>query len=196
MKNKIQTAADNMLSRGDITKTEHNELTKVAFNFSNVLKSVGKFSDVDTLRKILVPLALIGTGAAATKEIIVNPIIESNKIKKSFTAMSEKVPQLADADQEQIKDYFGVVKTFSPKSASNPLVAGALVNKMMQFGGVDHKLVQDISAIQAGLPAPRVAPIVVEGVAKAVATPHIPTEKTTTEFDTKGEITGYKVVQE
>ena len=179
MENIIQTAADNMLNKGSITPTEHNELCKVAFSFSTLLRAGKKLSDIKTLKEILVPIALVGTGAAATKEILVDPLMERNKINKSFALMSEKVPQLAEADQDQVRDYFGVVKTFSPKSASNPLVAGALVNKMMQFGGVDHKLVQDISAIQSGLPVPRVASTVVESVAKAVATPTIPSEKET-----------------
>ena len=38
----------------------------------------------------------------------------------------------------------GAARTF------DPLVAGALVNKIKQFGGVDHKLVQDLASIQKG----------------------------------------------
>ena len=52
------------------------------------------------------------------------------------------------------KNYFKVVRQFSPKAAANPLVAGALVNKMVQFGGVDHKLVQDIASLQKDVAAP------------------------------------------
>jgi len=179
MEDKIKTAADNMLSKGDITQDEHDILYKTAFNLKSVFSLGKKIPPTKAIvNKFLVPLALIGTGVAATKEIIIDPLIESNKINRSFAAMTEKVPQLAEQDQNQIKDYFNVIKTFSPKSASNPLVAGALVNKMMQFGGVDHKLVQDLSAIQAGLPAPRTAPTVVESVAKAVGTSIVPKEKT------------------
>lgn len=69
---------------------------------------------------------------------------------KSFEAMPSKVPQLMDKNPQEIRDYFDVIKMFSPKAASNPLVAGALVNKMMEFGGVDHKLVQDISSLESG----------------------------------------------
>lgn len=197
MKNRIQIAADNMLKKGTIDVGEHNELCKVAFKFKSLLSGVGDLGGQSSnIMNALKGLAIISAGGYAAKEVVVDPLVQKHKINKSFAAMTEKVPQLADADQDQMKDYFGVVKTFSPKSASNPLVAGALVNKMMQFGGVDHKLVQDISAIQAGLPQPRVAPTVVESVAKAVATPRIPTEKTTAEFDSKGQVTGYKVTQE
>lgn len=185
MENKIQVAADNLLTRGDITETEHNELCKVAFDIKGVAQGL---QDLGGKRKqimnILSGIAMIGGGLYAGKELIVDPLVESNKINKSFAAMAEKVPQLADQDQDQVRDYFGVVKTFSPKAASNPLVAGALVNKMIQFGGVDHKLVQDLAAIQAGIPQPKVAPTIIESLAKVVATPTTqPTEKTKFKFD-------------
>ena len=86
----------------------------------------------------------------ALKEGIVDPLVQSHQIQKSYEQLSEKVPQLAEVDQKTIRDYFDVIKTYSPQSAANPLVAGALVNKMMEFGGVDHKLVQDIINIQSG----------------------------------------------
>ena len=60
----------------------------------------------------------------------------------------KKIPQLSEYPEDEVKDFYSVVKTFSPKAASNPLVAGALLNKMLQFGGVDHKLVQDIANIE------------------------------------------------
>jgi len=183
MKNKIRAAADNMLQKGNISKEEHAELFKVAFKIGDVAKGLETLGGKrQAIMNILGGIAMIGGGLYAGKELVVDPLVESNRINKSFLAMTEKVPQLAEQDQGQMRDYFGVVKTFSPKAASNPLVAGALVNKMMQFGGVDHKLVQDISAIQAGMPQPKVAPTIIESVAKAVATPRIPTEKTTSEF--------------
>jgi hypothetical protein len=82
------------------------------------------------------------------KELAADPIVEAAKTSRSFALMNKKVPQLADKDPQQIRDYFEVIKTFSPRSASNPLIAGALVNKMMEFGGVDHKLIQDLNSIE------------------------------------------------
>jgi len=189
MEDRIKTAADNMLTKGSITDVEHGELCKVALKFKDITKGLetlgGKRQKIINL---LGGLALLGGGVYAGKEAVIDPLVQAVKINKSFKAMAQKVPQLADQDQKQMKDYFNVIKTFSPKAASNPLVAGALVNKMMQFGGVDHKLVQDISAIQAGLPQPRVAPTVVESVAKAVGSAAIPTEKTISEFNEYGNL--------
>lgn len=69
-------------------------------------------------------------------------------MRTAYDDMIKKNPMLSEYPKEEVEDYYSVIKTFSPKAAANPLVAGALVNKMIQFGGVDHKLVQDIANIQ------------------------------------------------
>ena len=177
----IKEAADNLLSRNEITTQQHETLVKIAFNplkSKLLLKGLAKFkgfrSDLSTAGvKIykdnpFLAFAALGAGGAIGKELIADPITQAVKIRKSFNTMIEKTPQLAEADQGKLRDYFGVVKAFSPKAASNPLVAGSLVNKMLQFEGVDHKLVQDIAALQAGMPAPRYAPIAAEQAAKSI----------------------------
>ena len=92
-------------------------------------------------------------GAVATGGVLagveLDKYLKSKRdIENSYNTMNEKVPALTEYPQDKIKDYFEVIKTFSPRSASNPLVAGALVHKMLEFGGVDHKLVQDLARME------------------------------------------------
>jgi hypothetical protein len=87
---------------------------------------------------------LAGTAASQIKEGIVDPARTAYQVARSSKDMMKKYPNLKQEDPDKVKDYFNVVKQFSPRAAANPLVAGALVNKMIQFGGVDHKLVQDL----------------------------------------------------
>lgn len=119
------------------------------------------------LKGIGVGAGLLGAGAYITKETIIDPAVRASRIKKSLSSLIEKNPQLEEKDEEKIKDYFNIIKTFSPKSASNPLVAGALINKMMEFGGVDHKIVQDLASIESGFVRPTVGQAAAEGAAKA-----------------------------
>jgi len=160
----IKEAADSLLGKGEITQDEYNLLkNKGAFE----LPKEAAFGDA--LKKILWPIAAVGGVTIGAKEAIVDPLVQHSKIKKSFGQLKAKVPQLQEKDEEDIKDYFNVVKTFSPRAASNPLVAGALVNKMMEFGGVDHKLVQDISAIQAGMARPKIVDTAIQAAAKTLS---------------------------
>jgi len=179
----IKAAAQRLCDKNEISQEECDSITKMAgpWAWFKNLASKGGTKAMSVGKKVvgqgvakrtqgqLLTLAAAGGTAMIGKELVVDPIVESNKIKKSFAAMQKKVPQLAEKDQEQLKDYFDVVKTFSPKSAANPLVAGHLVNKMIEFGGVDHKLVQDISAIQAGMVAPKLTQTALEAGARAVA---------------------------
>lgn len=160
----VKEAADSLLSKGEITQEEYNLLEEKG---AMGIKKEGNLSAFSAaLKGSLFPIAAIGATGVAIKEAIIDPIRESRAIRQSFKLMNSKVPQLAEKDQGDVRDYFEVIKTFSPKAASNPLVAGALVNKMMEFGGVDHKLVQDIAAIQAGSSRPRI----IDTAAQAAAT--------------------------
>ena len=175
----IKEAADSLLSRNEITQDEYNLVKESGLLEEKDLtkEAVGKFKKALVgLRKKFVPLkfgavsaALTGAGIVAGKEMVYDPIKSKLEMSKSLKELPSKVPQLQEKDPEQIKEYFNVVKTFSPKAASNPLVAGALVNKMMEFGGVDHKLVQDISAIQTGLQRPSIVQAATESAAKSIS---------------------------
>ena len=163
----IKQAADSLLSKGEITKDEYNSLedsnlfNKEAGFLTGILKNI-------PLREKMVGVGLAAAAGLAGKELVYDPIKSFINMNRSFELMQKKVPQLAEKDQEEIKDYFDVVKTFSPKAAANPLVAGALVNKMMEFGGVDHKLVQDIVAIESGLARPSIVQSVAESAATGI----------------------------
>lgn len=126
----------------------------------------GKF--MKWMKSFGIGAGILGAGAYVGKETIIDPAVSRSRAKKSFRTLSQAVPQLADKDQKQVKDYFNVVKTFSPKAAGNPLVAGHLVNKMLEFGGVDHKIVQDIAAIESGFIRPTIAQAAAEGAAKSL----------------------------
>ena len=101
------------------------------------------------INKAWIPTVALGAGVVA-KEGIVDPIIQNQKINKSYSELNKYTPQLEDVDQNKIKDYFSVVKTYAPHAAANPLVAGAIINKINEFGGVDHKLILDLLNIQSG----------------------------------------------
>jgi len=186
MKN-IKEAVDALLAKNEITQEEYDMVKEASFdlektaikinNFSRLLvkgrqakRITGKFinnigQSLPTARQAV----LTGAGIFGTRELIVDPITNKIKTDNAFEQMQEKVPQLAGKDPEQLRDYFNVIKTFSPKSASNALVAGHLVNKMIGFGGVDHKLVQDLSSIESGLMKPSLIQAATESGAKSMS---------------------------
>lgn len=173
----VKDAIDSLMAKGEITKDEYDFIEKTGAAKTTSLnaflgalkkqlgsrdkprKIIGQLGGVkpkserivESARKWVIPAAAVGATGLAGRELVYNPIKEGIEINRSFKAMKDKVPQLQEKDDDKIKDYFQVIKQYSPKAAANPLVAGALVNKMMEFGGVDHKLVQDIVSIESGL---------------------------------------------
>lgn len=146
MNTRIQAAAQRLLASGSITKEECEKLEKVAFSWPGLLKGVeGVGLGAKGVLGTAVTAGLIGIG---TKKFLVDPFIQQAQMARSYNDMTNKVPSLQGKDPQQLADYFDVVRSYSPRAASNPLVAGALVNKMIEFGGVDHKLVKDIADIQ------------------------------------------------
>jgi hypothetical protein len=99
-------------------------------------------------QRIAFPLAATAATGAVIKELAVDPFMQARAEKQTLDQLKQVTPQLQDVDDQAIKDYFGVIQTFSPRTATNPLVSGALVNKMIQFEGVDSNLVKDLATIQ------------------------------------------------
>jgi hypothetical protein len=148
----MRKIAEKLLADKKITQTEFDQvkdLTKEAF-FGLMAEEAGKVGLGQTGKTIKEIMQIVGLGAlgAALGSETLRKLNLWEQQSKAYEEMKEKVPLLKEFPEGQIKDYYEVVKTFSPRSAANPLVAGALVNKMLQFGGVDHKLVQDIASIE------------------------------------------------
>ena len=120
-------------------------------SLGKMFKGTAEESDYANVRNLAVGVGALGIGANAAVSVgdaLISPLAQNAKVEYSRRMMLSKTPSLRQEDSKMVKDYFNVVKQFSPKAAANPLVAGALVNKMIQFGGVDHKLVQDLAKIQ------------------------------------------------
>jgi hypothetical protein len=150
----MQKIAKKLLDENQITQEEYEvakDMTKEAFLgelghlFANAAGKIhpnaAKIRDAAQAAALTGIAGMVGMQAIGKAKDMINSHDAYNK-------MIAKMPDLSEYPEEQIKDFYSVVKTFSPKAAANPLVAGALVNKMLQFGGVDHKLVQDIANIE------------------------------------------------
>jgi len=101
------------------------------------------------LKSLIYPalgLSAIGSGIELGK-----PVVRAAQIHNSRNNLTKYNPELKDVDKNIVDGYFNVVKTFSPTAAKNPIVAGNLVNKMVEFGGVDHNLIKGLVDIQKGV---------------------------------------------
>jgi len=179
MEKTLKEVADSLLQKNKITQEEYDsfEMEKdgagpVRTFISKALGNFGKGYE-STANKVIG----FGGGAVAglsaaymAKELVTDPLISTIQINNSYKKLMEKTPQLQSQDPAVIKDYFNIIKSYSPKVASNPMVAGALINKMIEFGGVDHKLIMDLMDMQSKVPTMAI-PLLIGAGAKTLASP-------------------------
>jgi len=125
----------------DTLKSGINRVTTPKRGLSDkVVKGMGVVAET---AKGLGAVGLVGLLGAG----VVGGVTRAMQIQNSKNKILSN-PEFAGADKKTVSDYFDVISTYSPSTAANPIVAGNLVGKMVQFGGVDHKLVQDLATIQ------------------------------------------------
>jgi len=176
MEKTLKEAADSLLQRNEITKDQYDSLeiekTGAGPLRTFVSKAIGGFGK--GLSSVTKNVGEYGGGvfaglaaAALAKELIVDPISGAMQTGNSYNQLMQKTPQLQSQDPGVVKDYFNIIKTYSPKVAANPMVAGALINKMIEFGGVDHKLIMDLMDMQSKVP-PMAIPLMMSAGTKAL----------------------------
>ena len=132
--------SSNTMKPGDVSREAQDTITE---NRMNILSKAHDWAKDNPVLAVGTGLAAIGAGDVV-KEHVIDPAILKAEQVKAFNAMEKKVPSLKGIDEQQKKDYFNVITTYAPGLSRNPYVAGNLVNKFKEYGGPDHKLVQDI----------------------------------------------------
>jgi len=107
------------------------------------LEGIGKFISKHKILTLGAGAFAIGAGDVV-KEVIIDPAKLKVEQINAFKKMEEKVPSLKGIDPEKKREYFKIISLYSPSLSRNPYVAGNLVNKFNEYGGPDHKIVQDI----------------------------------------------------
>lgn len=114
------------------------------------VKGLGEFAKRHKFLTIGAGALALGAGDVV-KEVIVDPAKLKADQMRAFKEMESKVPSLEGIDRSKKKDYFKVISLYAPSLSRNPYVAGNLVNKFNEYGGPDHKIVQDIINMEKGI---------------------------------------------
>ena len=93
--------------------------------------------------------ALVGGGMAAAAGA--NYAIQAHAVNQSFNKMLQLYPELQRENPERVKVYFDSIAQGSPDLASNPLVVGSLVKRMLNYDGFDHATFNDLVSTQSSI---------------------------------------------
>jgi hypothetical protein len=175
MERTMKDVVDSLLQKGKITQDQYDSLNLeklAAVSANSLIAKFGRGIKTFASEKLVPALGITSSALVAgalAKELVVDPVLNKLKTNESYQNLLAKTPQLADEDPERVRDYFNIVKEYSPHAAANPYVAGAIVNKMIQFGGVDHKLVEDMMSIQEKVPTIGALPVFIGAASKSIA---------------------------
>jgi len=94
------------------------------------------------------------------------------KIERSRDNMMSFYPQLKEYSKKDVDKYFNSLAEIAPMTATSPALAGAFVQKSLEAGGVDTRMMADVLDVEkrrGETTAPNVQKAFGESVAKTVA---------------------------
>lgn len=112
-----------------------------AHSFGKLKDPAAKLESADFLRMSLPLLGITGT-VAAGKEVA-EKVQQGRQIGKSFDRIMED-PEIQSAERGKPEELFNTLKQYAPSIAKDPLISASFVKGMLQFGTVDHSVVQDL----------------------------------------------------
>lgn len=123
------------------------------FNFNNVKNYLG--------RPVVQNRMMQGAVMAATPLVlggIANGVIgavqggmSKMKLESSFQKMQQLYPELQRESPEKVRLYFDTIASGSPDIASQPLVVGGLLRRMLNYDGFDHSTYMDLGKHQKNM---------------------------------------------
>lgn len=86
-----------------------------------------------------------GVGAFGLGQMAMGRLAEH----RSYNQMLDLYPELKRENPEQVKLYFDTIRSSAPGLARQPLVAGSVVKRLVNFGGFDHAVYKDLLSAQS-----------------------------------------------
>ena len=77
------------------------------------------------------------------------------KAQRSFSEMLKLYPVLQQESPEKVRLYFDSIARRSPAVATDPIVAGSLIKRLINYDGFDHSVFRDLVQTQSTLDANR-----------------------------------------
>lgn len=78
-------------------------------------------------------------------------VMDHMKVQQGYKKMLDAYPELAREQPERVKSYFDAIASGAPDIASQPLVAGSLIKRMLNYDGFDPSTYQELVSTQTNI---------------------------------------------
>lgn len=120
------------------------------------LNPVGHFVP-QTGASLLKPL--LAVGAAGLGVSMAGQAWGNVQIQKSFQTMLQRYPELQRENPTRVKQLFETISNAAPDVAKDPMVAGSLIKRMLNYDGIDHATYMELVATQEKMTKTRLSQI-------------------------------------
>ena len=155
---KLSSVAGTYIKETPMHTLPHNKLASIIFknghtDFTEKVAASPKntvLEALDYFAKSPIKAMGVGLGTAIAARQVYSPIEDAYKSEQAYPEMFNKFPELKNANQEKVDDYWNIMREYSPAMTHNPIVAGQFIKNMMDFGmeGIDHPTLKSLIDIQ------------------------------------------------
>lgn len=97
--------------------------------------------------------AALGVGSFLSQMNVPNPIVNS-MLKIKFQEVLRANPMLANFDRGLLFEYYQLIYNHAPSVANNPRMVAGLLERAMNYGGIDHNLLKELAETEKAVREP------------------------------------------
>jgi hypothetical protein len=106
---------------------------------------------------LLKPLAMLG--AAGLGVSLAGQAWSNTQVQRSFQTMLQRYPELQRENPTRVKQLFETISRAAPDVAQDPMVAGSLIKRMLNYDGIDHATYMELVSTQEKMTKNRMSQI-------------------------------------
>ena len=106
---------------------------------------------------LLKPLAVLG--AAGLGVSLAGQEWSNAQVQRSFQTMLQRYPELQRENPTRVKQLFETISRAAPDVAQDPMVAGSLIKRMVNYDGIDHATYMELVSTQEKMTKNRMSQI-------------------------------------
>jgi hypothetical protein len=105
---------------------------------------------IQEMGNMLVTPFLAGIGIMGAAQLG-KSFLPPGDIDKKLDRLIQLKPSLASVDRNLLSKYYKTINETAPEATSNPIVAASLLERIINYGGIDHTILKELADTEKSL---------------------------------------------
>ena len=148
LKERLKTS----ISSGTSTAKDLKEMSNAVRELNFLSRETSIPYNIQEVRSMLVSPFLAGLGVYGAAQLGKNLIPTSNRnVDSQLDRMIQLKPSLASIDRGLLTKYYKILTETAPEATNNPIVAASLLERVINYGGIDHTILKELADTEKSL---------------------------------------------